>query len=74
VFEQVSANVYRPVEALGTRSGLRTLALDPKRQKLHAVVAEGSADAGRKILTAVSPFYANSFFPDTFTVLTFGKN
>ena len=73
VFEQVSANVYRPVEALGTRAGLRTLVLDPKRQKLHAVVAEGSADAGKKVLTAVSPFYANTFFPDSFTVLTFGK-
>ncbi len=74
VFEQVSANVYRPVETLGTRAGLRTLALDTKRQKLHAVVAEGSAEAGKKILTAVSPFYANTFFPNTFTLLTFGRD
>ncbi len=73
VFEQVNANVYRPVETLGTRSGMRTLVMDPKSKKLHAVVAEGSADAGKKIVTAVSPFYANTFFPNTFTVLTFGK-
>lgn len=74
VFEQVSADVYRAVEALGTRSGLRTLVIDPRTKKLHAVVAEGAADAGKKILTTVGPFYANTFFPNTFTVLTFGRN
>lgn len=73
VFEQVDADTYRPVETLGTRAGVRTMAIDPKTKRLHAVGGEGSADAGKKILTSVSPFYANTFFPNTFTVLTYAK-
>ena len=73
VFEQDGPDSYKPVETLGTRAGMRTMAMDPARQTIYAVTAEGSADAGKKILTAVSPFYANTFFPDTFTVLTFGR-
>jgi len=73
VFEQVNADTYRPVEALGTRSGVRTLAIDRATKKLYSVVAEGSADTGKKILTAVGPFYANTFFANTFAVLTFSK-
>jgi hypothetical protein len=74
VFEQLDADHYRPVETLGTRAGMRSLAMDRKAGTLHSVVAEGSADAGKKILTSVSPFYANTFFPDSFTVLSFGRN
>ncbi len=74
VFEQVDADTYRPVEALGTRSGLRTLAVDPASHKLHAVAAEGSADFAKKITTTVSPFYANTFRADSFTVYTFARD
>ena len=73
VFEQGGPDVYKPVETLGTRAGLRTLALDHKTKLLYGVAAEGTADASKKILTSVSPFYANTFFPDTFTVLIYGK-
>ena len=73
VFERTGADAYKPVETLGTRAGMRALAYDAKRDRLYSVVAEGSADASRKITTSVSPFYANTFFPDPFTVYTFGK-
>lgn len=73
VFEQVDADTYRPVESLGTRSGVRALVIDPKAKLLHTVTAEGSADAGRPIVRTVSPFYANTFFPNTFAVLTIGR-
>ncbi|WP_237479131.1 YncE family protein [Lichenibacterium dinghuense] len=73
VFEQDGPDSYKPVETLGTRAGLRTLAMDRKTKLLYGVAAEGTADASKKILTSVSPFYANTFFPDTFTVLTYGK-
>jgi hypothetical protein len=65
--------IVRPVETLGTRAGVRTVAIDPKTKRLHAVGGEGSADASKKILTSVSPFYANTFFSDTFTVLPFAR-
>ena len=73
VFAQEGPDGYRPVETLGTRAGMRTMAMDAATQTIYAVTAEGTADAGKKILTAVSPFYANTFFPDSFTVLTFGR-
>lgn len=73
VFEQVSADIYRPIEALGTQAGARTLAYDPKTEQLYSVVAEGSADFSKKVATSVAPFYANSFFKDTFKVLTYSR-
>jgi DNA-binding beta-propeller fold protein YncE len=74
IFEQVDKDAYKPIEALQTRPGVRTLALDPKSKRLYSVTAEGSADFGKKVNTAVGPFYPNTFFPNTFQVLTFGKN
>ena len=73
IFEQVDADTYKPLEALGTEAGVRTMAMHPTTKKLYAVTAEGSADYSRKITTSVSPYYANTFFPDRFFVLTYGK-
>ena len=73
VFEQVGPDSYKPVEAMGTQAGVRTMAMHPKTKKLYAVTAEGSADYSKKITTSVSPYYANTFFPDRFFVLTYGK-
>ena len=47
--------------------------MHPRTKKLYAVAADGSADMGKKVLTAVSPFYANTFFPNSFTVVTISK-
>ncbi|CAM5761844.1 hypothetical protein LMIY3S_00274 [Labrys miyagiensis] len=74
VFEVDGANSYKPLETVGTRAGMRTMALDHKTKTIYAVTAEGSADASKKILTAVSPFYANTFFPNTYTVMAYGMN
>jgi len=73
VFEQVDANTYKPIEALGTQAGVRTMAMDPKTKKIYAITAEGSADYAKKITTSVSPYYANTFFADKFYVLTYSK-
>lgn len=73
VFEQVDANTYKPVEAVGTRAGVRSLVMDPRSKKIYTVTAEGSADFSKKVTTSVSPYYANTFFPNSFTVLTYAK-
>jgi DNA-binding beta-propeller fold protein YncE len=73
IFEQVDADTYKPLEALGTQAGVRTMAMHPTTKKLYAVTAEGSADYSKKITTSVSPYYANTFFADRFFVLTYGK-
>jgi hypothetical protein len=73
VFEQIGPDTYKPLEALGTQAGVRTMAMHPKTKKLYAVTAEGSADYSKKITTSVSPYYANTFFADRFFVLTYSK-
>ncbi|WP_367847623.1 YncE family protein [Rhodoferax sp. WC2427] len=73
VFEQVDANTYKPLEALGTQAGVRTMAMDHGSKKIYAITAEGSADYAKKITTSVSPYYANTFFDDKFYVLTYSK-
>ena len=73
IYEQVNADTYKQVEALGTQAGVRTMAMHPGTKKIYAVTAEGSADFAKKITTGVSPFYANTFFPDSFVVLTYSR-
>ncbi len=73
IFEQVDANTYKQIEALGTHAGVRSLAYDSKAKKIYAVTAEGAADYAKKVTTSVSPYYANSFFPNTFKVLVYSK-
>ena len=73
IYEQVNADTYKQVEALGTQAGVRTMAMHPGTKKIYAVTAEGSADFANKITTSVSPFYANTFFPDSFVVLTYSR-
>lgn len=73
VFEQVNANSYKPVETLGTQAWVKVLAMDHAAQRLYSITANGTSDAGKKINTAVSPYYINTVFPNTFRVLTYGK-
>jgi hypothetical protein len=73
VFEQVGPDSYKPVEALGTSAGMRSLVADPRTKTLYGVTAEGSADFAKKVTTSVSPWYANTFTPGSFTVLTFSR-
>jgi len=47
--------------------------MDPKSKKIYAVTAEGSADFTKKITTTVSPWYANTFFRNTFKVLIYSR-
>ena len=73
VFEQVDANTYKPVEALGTASNARTLAMDHKTKKLYSMTAEGTADFSKRNFSHLIPWYPNTFFPDTFRVLEHSK-
>jgi hypothetical protein len=73
VIEQVDANNYKVVEHLGTEAWVRTMAMDHSTGRLYAQTASGASDASKKILTAVSPYYINTIFPNTYRVLTYGK-
>ncbi len=73
VFRQAGADKYELAEALQTRPGLRVARFDSKTQKLFGMTAEGVYDPSKKTLTAISPFYANTFIPGTFVMLTYGR-
>ena len=73
IYEQANPDSYKQVEALGTQAGVRTMAMHPGTKKIYAVTSEGSADYSNKITTSVSPYYANTFFPDRFVVLTYSR-
>jgi hypothetical protein len=72
IFEQVDKDTYKVIEALQTKPGIRTMVIDPKSKRIYSVTAEGSADFGKKVNAAVGPFYPNTFFPNTFQVITYG--
>lgn len=74
VFEQDGVDQYKPLEAVGTPSGVRTMTLDPETKTIYAVYSQGSADFSKKISPKHPPYYANRFFLNKFTILTITKN
>lgn len=73
VVEQIDADHYKLIETLGTQAWVKVLAMDHAAGRLWSITADGTADAGKKINTAVSPWYINTVFPGTFRVLSFVK-
>jgi len=70
VLDQVNADTYQLAEATTTRPYARTMALDPRTKKVYLVTAEGTVDPAKKVNRSVAPFYPNTYFADTFTLLT----
>ena len=74
VIDQLGPDRYRLEQAVTTRPMARTLAIDPQRNRVYLVAAEGGVDPARKVNTAVAPFYPNFYFDNSFTVLTYQEN
>jgi len=72
VFDQTDPDSYALAEVVGTRANLRTLAVDAKTGRIYSAAGEGLVDPAKKILTRVSPFYPNTFSPDSFRVFQYG--
>jgi outer membrane protein assembly factor BamB len=73
VAEMTTPDSFKVIETLNTLPNLKVIAMDHANQKIYSMVAEGSADQAKKINLAVSPFNANTIFPNTFRVITFSK-
>ena len=73
IFDQKTADSYVLAEASTTRPGARTMALDPRTKKVYSVAADGAVDPAKTVNRSASPFYPNTYFSDTFTVLTFSR-
>lgn len=71
VYEQVDADTYKLDHASTTRPNARTLAYDAGSKAIHLVTAEGWVDPGKKINSAVAPFYPNAFDAKSFVLLTY---
>jgi DNA-binding beta-propeller fold protein YncE len=74
VIDQENPDTYRMVEATATRPNARTMALDPKTKNVYLVTAEGTVDGSKEWSRAVAPFYPNTYFKDTFTLLTLARH
>lgn len=74
VIDQLGPDRYRLEQAVTTRPMARTMALDPQRDRVYLVAAEGGVDPAMKVNTAVAPFYPNFYFDDSFTVLTYQEH
>lgn len=73
IIDQQDPDHYRLDQAITTRPMARTLALDARRHRIYLVTAEGAVDPRKKVDTEVAPFYPNTYFDNTFTVLTYSK-
>jgi DNA-binding beta-propeller fold protein YncE len=73
IYDQIDANTYKLSEALGTRCGARTMAMDPKTKKIFMVTAEGTQDQSKKVNRGPSYFYPNKFIPNTFVLLIYSQ-
>ena len=71
IIDQIDANTYRLAEAATTRPYAKTMALDFKTKKVYLVTAEGTVDPLKPRRSNLAPLYPNTFFPGTFTVLTY---
>ncbi|MDQ6645797.1 MAG: YncE family protein, partial [Pseudomonadota bacterium] len=71
VIDQEGPDSYRLEQAITTRPMARTLAIDPQRDRVYLVTAQGGVNPAEKVNTSVAPFYPNFYFDNTFTVLTY---
>jgi DNA-binding beta-propeller fold protein YncE len=73
IINQIDANNYKLAEAATTRPYARTMALDTKSKTLYLTTAEGTVDVSKKWKKEVTPFYPNTYFKNTFTLLIYNQ-
>jgi DNA-binding beta-propeller fold protein YncE len=71
IFEQTNPDTYKLLQAVTTRPIARTMTIDPKTKKIYTMTAEGMVDPSKPVNRRAAPFYPNTFFDDTFTMLVF---
>ena len=73
VYSQGAGDKYTLSEAFATRAGMRVMRLDMETKAIYGMTADFTVDPAKKNLTAISPFYPNKVFPDTFVMLVYGR-
>ena len=72
VYRQDNPDHYRLEQAIATRRNARTIAIDSDLQKIFTVTAEGVVNPSEPINTGPSQFYPNSYYDNSFVVLSYG--
>lgn len=73
VAQMLSPDSFKILETLSTLNNAKVIAMDHENQKIFTMVAEGTANTEKKINTSVSPYSANTVFPNSFRVITISK-
>lgn len=73
VYTQDAPDRYSLAEATTTRPYARTMAFDAVTETVYLVTAEGTVDPDRKVNRGVAPFYPNTYFDNTFTLLIYSR-
>ncbi|HEX7759146.1 MAG TPA: hypothetical protein VF459_06580 [Caulobacteraceae bacterium] len=74
IFDQVTPNSYKLVQAVTTRPIARTMAIDPATKHIFTMTAEGMVDPAKPVNRRAGAFYPNTYFDDTFTLLEFAPH
>ena len=73
IFHEDDSDKYSLAEIVDTSAKERTVALDMDGNHIYTIAAEGLVNPAKKILTHVSPFYPNSFTPNSFKIRVYGQ-
>jgi hypothetical protein len=73
VYKQVDADHYAATEAFSTRPGARVLRYNADAQQLYVMSNAGTFDPSKKNLARFNPWYVNVIFPDSLSLLTYGR-
>lgn len=71
IYKQDDPDHYHLAQAVTTRPMARTLAYDKATDSVYTVTAQGAVDPQKPVNDEVGPFYPNTYFDDTFTLLQF---
>lgn len=73
VVEQVDVDHYKFASAFTTRPIARTLAYDPATRRIFTMTAQGMVDPAKARNLRAGSFYPNSYYDNSFSLLTYGE-
>ncbi|MEA3004306.1 MAG: hypothetical protein QOH81_3094 [Sphingomonadales bacterium] len=73
VVDQLDPDSYKFASAFTTRPIARTLAYDPATRRIFTMTAQGMVDPAKERNLRAGAFYPNSYFDDSFSLLTYGE-
>lgn len=73
IYHQDDADHYHLAQAVTTRPMARTMVFDNATATVYTVTAQGAVDPAKPVNEEAGPFYPNTYFDDTFTLLAFSQ-